>query len=102
MQVFNSFQEMAVGTGALGAQSTMSVFNALSPGWEKSNRHTEEIRNITNWLDEYIQYLDGGNYSSPEEFKEAEQTANRALKQLSEQAAGLSANLQSSIQHKGM
>ena len=32
MQVFNSFQEMAVGTGALGAQSTMSVFNAEFAG----------------------------------------------------------------------
>ena len=29
MQVFNSFQEMATGTGALGTQSTMSVFNAM-------------------------------------------------------------------------
>ena len=29
MQVFNSFQEMAAGTGALGTQGTMSVFNAV-------------------------------------------------------------------------
>ena len=29
MQVFNSFQEMAVGTGALCTQGTMSVFNAF-------------------------------------------------------------------------
>ena len=28
MQVFNSFQEMAAGTGALGRQGQMSVFNA--------------------------------------------------------------------------
>jgi dihydrodipicolinate synthase/N-acetylneuraminate lyase len=30
MQVYNSFQEMAAGTGA-GAQGTMSVFNNLTP-----------------------------------------------------------------------
>ena len=31
MQVFNSFQEMAVGTGALDAQSQMGVFDAKHP-----------------------------------------------------------------------
>ena len=49
MQVFNSFQEMAVGTGALGAQSTMSVFNAL--GAVASDEITTEVYAIMDRLE---------------------------------------------------
>ena len=44
MQVFNSFQEMAAGTGALGAQGTMSVFNADEPNAEKSRANIRKMR----------------------------------------------------------
>jgi len=59
MQVFNSFQEMAVGTGALGAQSTMSVFNAMPQeveddviaGWKRINGEFQSmIETIENYL----------------------------------------------------
>ena len=54
MQVFNSFQEMAAGTGALGAQGTMSVFNAgefgTSTGNPERDANIDKIRTELNRL----------------------------------------------------
>ena len=54
MQAFNSFQEMAVGTGALQPQSVMSVFNmGISDAFSEIVEMTNTLDNLCHMDDEF-------------------------------------------------
>ena len=58
MQVFNSFQEMAVGTGALGACGSMSVFNmCMSAAVDEIDEMATTLDNLFHMDDEFISDL---------------------------------------------